>query len=234
MPNTNALPPLWSVAGVAGPQMSRSPERLSRVSGGVTFNMAPFPRTLTPSALVGGYTTAAVVDVLARFNAAAAYVGGKCAASRPCNTYFSTLGKNLSLSDLLGWSIVFYFWKPVSRVGPVPAVGETMPALQAEMISASYQTSFAQIVVSEFSLVSDIKLAATMVHELAHVAGAPGANDDGRATAAADPGSALYKELIAAEMALKACLLPRQFNSGALGVLQDMTQGWRGRGGGIA
>lgn len=234
MPNTHALPASWSVAGVAGAHMGRSPARLTRVSGGVTFDMAPFPKSLTPSALVGRYTASAVVDVLARFNGAAGYIAGKCAASRPCNAYFSTLGKGLSLSDLLGWSIVFYLWKPVSRAGPVPQAGEKMVVMQAEMLSATDETKFAQIVISEFSLVSDIKLAATLVHELAHVAGAPGANEDSRAMAAADPGSTLYKELIAAEMALKSCLLPKQFHPGALGLLQDATQGWRGQGSGIA
>lgn len=230
MPSNNALPASWSVAGVTGPFMTRSPERLSRVAGGVTFDMAPFPRSLTPSDLVGGYTNTTVTDVLARFNGAAAYIGTRCATSKPCNDYFGTLGKNLSLSDLLGWRIVFYLWKPVSRTGPLPATGDRIPALQAEMISASYETSFAQIVISEFSLISNIKLAATMVHELAHIAGAPGSNVDERATAAADRGSALYKEKIAAEMALRSCLLPRQFDPGALGLLNDAVQGWRGRG----
>lgn len=229
MPNTIGLPANWSVAGVAGPQMSRSPERLTRVAGGVTFDMAAFPKSLTPSDLLGGYTNASVVDVLARFNAAGAYISGKCATSKPCNAYFSGLGKHLSLSDLLGWRIVFYLWKPITRSGPLPSKGDKIAALQAEMISASYETSFAQIVINEFSLISDIKLAATMVHELAHIAGAPGSNDDERAKAAADPSSKLYESLIAAELALKSCLLAQQFHPGALGVVEDATHGWRGR-----
>lgn len=229
MPTPNGLPASWSIAGVIGPHMRRSPESLSQVAGGVTYDMAPFPKTLTPSPLVGGYTDAASVDVLARFNGAAAYVSGKCAASAPCNTYFSTLGKNLTLSDLLGWNIVFFLWQPKSRVGPVPPKGATMDVIQAQMISANHDTLFAQIVVAEFSLVSDIKLAATLVHELAHVAGAPGSNADLNAKAQADGGAALYKSLIAAETALKHCLLPRQFDPGALGLLQG-AQGWRGRG----
>ena len=229
MPSSNALPAGWSVAGVTGPQMDRSPERLSRVVGGVTFNMAPFPRSLVPSELVGAYTSTTVTDVLARFNGAAAYITGRCAASRPCNAYFSSLGKNVSLSDLLGWSIVFYLWRPVSRAVPMPQPGDRMPVLEAEMLSANFNTSFAQIVIGEFSMVSNIKLAATMVHELAHIAGAPGASNEDAAMAAANPGSDLFKQLIAAEMALKSCLLSRQFDPGALGLLQG-AQGWRGRG----
>jgi hypothetical protein len=231
MPVPTAMPANWSVAGVAGPQMSRSPERLTRVAGAVTFEMAPFPKSLSPSELVGRYTNTTATDVLARFNGAASYISGKCAASRACNAYFSTLGKNLSLSDLLEWRIVFFLWRPVGRVGPLPAAGDWIPALQAEVISANHETKFAQIVVGEFSLISNIKLAATLVHELAHIAGAPGSNEDERAKAAADPGSSRYKKLIAAEMALKSCLLPRQFDPGALGLLENATQGWRGGGG---
>lgn len=230
MTTNNALPANWSIAGVIGPHMGRSAERLTRVSGSVTFDMAAFPKSLTPSELVGGYTNVTVTDVLARFNGAAAYISGKCAASKPCNAYFSSLGKNLSLSDLLGWNIVFYLWKAVTRAGALPAKGDKIVALQAEVISANYENNFAQIVISEFSMISDIKLAATMVHELAHVAGAPGANDDQRAKASADPGSSLFKELIAAETALRSCLLPKQFDPGALGVLENAAQGWRGRG----
>ena len=229
MPAANTLPPSWSVAGVTGTHMNRMPERLTRNMGGVTYEMAPFPRSLVPSRLLGAYTTETAIDVLARFQGAAAYVGGRCAASAPCNSYFSSLGKNMTLADLLAWQVVFYYWLPISRIGPVPRVGERMEVLQAEVISTTDETRFTQIVVGEFSLASNIKLAATMVHELAHVAGAPGANADLRAQASAEGGAKLFNTLIAAEMALKACLLPRQFDPGALGLMQG-AQSWRGRG----
>ena len=227
MASASSLPLKWSVAGVTGPHMGRSPERLSRVVGDVTFEMARFPRTLTPSSLVGAYTTEPMIDVLARFNAAGAYVSGSCAKFGPCNAYFASLGKDMALSELLEWSVVFFFLKPVSRIGPVPQAGDKQATVQGEVISVTPGTRFVQIVLSEFSLASNIKLAATIVHELAHVAGAPGSTDDERARAMANQRSATYQKLIAAEMALKACLLPKQFDPGALGVLQDTSQGWR-------
>lgn len=228
MATRNALPPSWSVAGVTGEFMNRLPERLTKTHGDVTYALAPFPRTLAPSALVGAWTTEAQLDVLARFNEAAAYVGGKCASSLPCNDYFRSLGAGLTLTDLLEWRIVFYFWQPSSRVGAVPQAGG-QAVLEAQVISSNATTCFAQIAVAEFSLVSRIKLAATLIHELAHIAGAPGADDDARAQAAARRGDPLYRRLIAAEMALKHCLLPKQFDAGALGVLES-GQGWRARG----
>ena len=62
-------------------------------------------------------------------------------------------------------------------------------------------------------------LAATIVHELAHVAGAPGARVDERSTALGNKRSDDYKRLIQAEGALKACGLASQFDENAVGAL---------------
>ena len=230
MPTTSGLPTNWSVAGVVGPEKGRSVLSFSNVTDGVTYNLAKFPQTLTPSPLVGGYTTQTSVNVLARFNGAGAYISGKSALHKPCNAYFGTLGKETELTSLVEWKIVFLFWEPVSRSGPAPKTGDMIGAAPGLVISANHGTRFAEIAIGEASLISDIKLAATIIHELAHVAGAPGSTDEARAKALADRGSAEYKTLIAAEMALRHCLLPRQFNPEALGLLNSHTQGWRSAG----
>ena len=226
-----SFPERWSIAGIRGPDSSRLPERLGQTVANVRYELSAFPKSVTPSAFIGGYTNQTSIDVDRVFEDAARTVVGTCAQHRSCNRYFSSLGKGVTLSDLLTWRIVWYFWKPVSRSGPAPAVGDRIKVVAAEVLTANHETRFAQIAVCETSLVSDIRLAATIVHELAHIAGAPGATDEQRGKAR--KGTPEYDRLIAAETALLRCLLTKQFDSGALGLIQE-SRGWRGGGQGLA
>jgi hypothetical protein len=221
------MPETWSVAGVMGRWADRSPVRLIVTAGKVTYRVAPFPKTLKPSPLVGVYTDRANIDVAAAFEAAARQIAGKCAKHRDCNEYFASLGKGLTLADLLSWNIVFFMWLAESRVGPAPGKGEPYEAFDAMVLSKNYDTKYAEIVVGETALADPTRLAATIVHELAHIAGAPGATDDDRGKV--KRGTPEYKRLIAAEEALRHCLLHQHFSPGALGMIQE-SQGWRGTG----
>lgn len=224
---TSAIPPSWTIAGIAGPMKGWMVEARGATSGGVYYDHSPFPKTIKPSPLLPAYTKETEIDVLARFEAACRYITGRCATSAPCNAYFKSLGAGVTLSDLLGWNIMIGFWKPMHRQGPGdPSI------LMAEVLAQGQNAKgepWAQIAMTEYSLRTPIALAATIIHELAHVAGAPGATEDERAAALKKKDGKDYKRLIAAEEALKACLLPKQFDPGALGVLQGPD--WRGKGG---
>lgn len=90
---------------------------------------------------------------------------------------------------------------------------------------------WARIAIGEPALVSRIKPAATIVHELAHLAGAPPASGEDAARASANKSGALYTSLIAAEKALQHCLPAKQFDPEAIGLLHEDIPGWRGQGG---
>ncbi len=214
---TPNLPAKWTIAGVAGAQPGRMAERLSRNVGGVRYDMAPFPTVLIPSPLLGKYTKAVSIDVAARFEEAIGHIRQKCCAHTPCNDYFRSLGRGVSLSDLLDWNVYLYFWVPKERAAPQQE--GSFEVVDAEVIATNPDTTYACIVVSEFALMSKLRLAATLVHELAHVAGAVGGTSDQRTEAARDRTSQAYQTLIAAEKALKSCLLTPQFSPDALGLV---------------
>ena len=223
---TSAIPPNWTIFGIAGPLRSALVDRLSANSGGVLYEHGPFPKTITPSPLLPTYTQAAEIAVLSRFEGACRQICGKCATHAPCNAYFATLGAGLSLADLLAWHIRISYWGPVSKAG-----GEEGGVMGAEFLRSGTTANgepWAMIAVTEVSLRSDIALAATLVHELAHVAGAPGATEEQRAALGKKRQGAEYERPIRAERALQSCLLPKQFDPGALGVLQGPE--WRGSG----
>lgn len=227
----SAIPTGWTIGGLVGPYQGDSVESLSRVVAGVTYNLATFPKVVTPSPLLPPYTDEKSIDVLARFEGALLYIVGKCAAHVPCNTYFTSLSKGLSLKELLGWQVRIHYWKPASSDGsPNPA----RDVASAEHLASGQNDrgeNWAKIAIGEDCLASTIKLAATLVHELAHVAGAQGATDADRSRLGKQRKGAEYDRMIAAEMALKHCLLPKQFNPDAIGLLHDRGPAWRGQGG---
>lgn len=223
-----SIPANWSVAGVLGPDARRLPPRLTSEHGGITYEVAPFPATITPSPLAPRYTGAASLDVAQVFRQACHYIATRSARSRACNDYFRALGHGDTLTGLLGWRIVFFFWRPVSRTGAVPT-GGGFQAVTGQVIATSRDTGYAEIAIAEFTLVGRLRLAATIVHELAHIAGAPGATDaqaaSGRALRRSDP--AAYRRLIAAEAALRPCLLAQMFDPDAIGAVQDLEEAGR-------
>jgi len=227
----SAIPAGWTIGGLLGEWKSHSVESLTRVVAGVTYQLAPFPKVLTPSPLMPPYTDQASIDVLARFEGALLYITDKCARHAACNSYFASLANGLTLQELLGWRVVVHWWKPVSSdASPNPG----RDVASAETLGQGQNPkgeNWAKIALSEDCLVGDIQLAATLVHELAHVAGAPGATDADRTRLGKARKGAEYDRLIAAETALKHCLLPKQFKPDALGILLDRGAGWRGQGG---
>ncbi|MCX7372812.1 MAG: hypothetical protein NTW56_10340 [Alphaproteobacteria bacterium] len=227
----SAIPEGWTIGGLVGPYKGDSVESLSRVVAGVTYNLSLFPKVLTPSPLLPTYTDKASIDVLARFEAALLYIVGKCAEYAPCNTYFTSLSKGLSLKELLGWQVRIHYWKPASSDGSPNPAGDVASAEQLASGQNDRGENWTKIAIGEDCLAGDIKLAATLVHELAHVAGALGATADDRARLGKQRKGAEYDRLIAAEMALKQCLLPKQFNPDAIGLLHDRGPAWRGQGG---
>lgn len=227
----SAIPAGWTIGGLVGPYKGDSVESLSRVVAGVTYNLAPFPKVLSPSSLLPAYTDQKSIDVLARFEAALLYIVGKCAEYAPCNTYFMSLSKGLSLKELLGWQVRIHYWKPASGNGSPNPAREVASAEHLASGQNDRGQNWSKIAIGEDCLAGDIKLAATLVHELAHVAGALGATDADRTRLGKQRKGAEYDRLIAAEMALKHCLLPRQFNPNAIGLLHDRGSSWRGQGG---
>ena len=227
----SAIPAGWTIGGLAGPYKGYSVESLSRVVAGVTYNLALFPKVLTPSPLLPAYTDEKSIDVLARFEAALLYIVGKCAEYAPCNTYFTSLANGLSLKELLGWQVSIHYWKPASSDGSPNPLGYAASAQQLASGKNDRGENWTKIAIGEDCLAGTIKLAATLVHELAHVAGAQGATDADRARLGKQRKSAEYDRMIAAEMALKHCLLPQQFNPDAIGLLHDRGSSWRGQGG---
>lgn len=92
-------------------------------------------------------------------------------------------------------------------------------------------TNWARIAIGEPALVSRIKLAATIVHVRAHLAGAEGATAEAAARAGKNRKGDECKRLIAAQTGLGFCPPGKQFDTEAIGLLHDDIPGWRGRGG---
>lgn len=151
----------------------------------------------------GGVKT---VDTQALLMKAWAYVRDKCAQHKACNTYFATLPGKLGLDAVLqGGSIVFCALDPPSPNVLRPMAQKTHAQLPYAVTNGR-QISFNPLTImagqSDFAF-----LCGTMVHELAHVAGATG-----------DPTDAVHGG--DAEQALRHCLLTNQFDATVLGYLE--------------
>lgn len=229
----DSMPASWSIAGLHGRDLGRLPVRLTQTVDDITYEVARFPATVTPSPLAPSYTTATGFNVADRFEHACRYIVTRSARQRACNDYFRSLGRSVgqpperryALTDLLAWRIVFYFWRPVSRSGPVPTSG-AFEVAGGQVITDTPATRYAEIAIAEYALLTPMKLAATIVHELAHIAGAPAATDaersQGRRLRRADP--AAYRRLIAAEAALRPCMLGQMFDPDAIGALHELEE----------
>lgn len=229
----DAMPPTWSILGLYGPQARYLPPRRTTIVDNITYQVAAFPATITPTPFAPTYTTATGINVADRFEQACRYIVTRSASARACNDYFRGLGRSAgrppeqqyTLTDLLGWNVLFYFWRPIARSGPVPTSG-TFHGATAAVIGETPSTRFAEIAIWQYAFDSPMTLAATIVHELAHIAGAPGATaaerSQGRALRRADP--ATYSRLIAAEGALRPCLFRQMFDPDAIGVLHDIEE----------
>lgn len=221
------IPENWTILGVEGKRKDYIPLSLQREAGPVTYQSSAFGAKLSPSSYIGAYTTVKEYDVWTLFNTACGIIKDRCCKSSDCSRYFMGLGRNLNLNDFLDWTIEWGYWRAISRTGPPPTAGSTVAVLDAEAVAQNYEARYACIIISETSLVNATKLAATMVHELAHVAGAPGASDGDRDAALANRKGKEYRRLIAAELSLKNCLLDGEFHGDAVGALFDIQERMR-------
>jgi len=148
-----------------------------------------------------------------------------CAERRACDAHFRALGAGLGLSDILGgWTLYFFAFAPQGTEGQWPDsdAGLTL----AQVVGTYKATSFAEIGVHIASLRNGAFLAGTILHELAHLAGAPGASADDiarhgrRELPAAD-----VRRLHQAEKAVLTCGLRHQYKQNVIGAIDRMSRG---------
>jgi hypothetical protein len=124
------------------------------------------------------------------------YIDNHCAKNKICNDYFSGLNRKnpLSLRQILDTKKLQIF-----RLGGQE--DKDMPA----GFTHGWGPAYAQIGLNRISLTDSGQAAAAIVHELAHVAGAPGRDVDPRS--------------LAAETSLNHCGLKRFYDDKAFGVV---------------
>jgi len=172
------------------------------INTGLGYTLSKFLDAKLTFAIQGrGQTT---VDVKKVIGDAFNYMDSHCAASKQCNQYFLGLNKRepISLRQILDTKTMQIFrLKPgeAKELKDLPA-GYTM----------GWGDTYAQIGLNELMLTDTMSAASVLLHELAHVAGAPGRGDD--------PTS------IAAETALLNCGLKKYFDKDALGAIQSIGQ----------
>jgi hypothetical protein len=141
------------------------------------------------------------VDVKAVIGKAWGFVSGRAATYGPCNEYFKTLARKKTLQEVLNEG-------DITLHCLTPKEGHKSD----EMPYAN--TAGRDIGIDPALLVEPDKLGCTLIHELAHVAGATTNTRDSNA--------------LAAELALKSCLCPSQFNKDELGLIRIKQPGSRG------
>lgn len=128
-----------------------------------------------------------------------------CARRPACDNHFSGLGGGLGLSALLrDWKMYFFCFAPQGAQNTWPADDKNIT--YAQVVGTYKATSLVEIGVHLCALRSAEFLAATILHELAHVAGAPGASAEDLARhAKGQLTAAEFRRLHAAERAIYAC-----------------------------
>lgn len=139
-----------------------------------------------------------------------------------CDRYFAGLGKaGLTLSTLLGWRFLFYRYGTADAAADATAMANAAKHVTGtETISVLPSAALVQIMMDAAELISATRLAATIVHELAHVAGAPGRPADADWAAMKPEKQAGYH---AAENALKHCGFSEQHNPEIYGLINGRT-----------
>lgn len=126
----------------------------------------------------GKPTIVKTVDVKDNIAKGLSYIEKQCASRNRCNNYFLTLNKRspISLKKILnGKTLHIYRLKPTGK-----ATNKTIPAGYCY----SWGVNWAQIGINELVLIDHMEVANTLLHELAHVAGAPGRRQDPKSLAA--------------------------------------------------
>lgn len=141
-----------------------------------------------------------------------------------CDTYFLELGKarapdmRRSLTDLLGYRLIFYRHGATSAADDFGGTGGARSVVLGEVLWSNNVNRHAIISISAYAARSPTSLAATLIHELAHVAGAPGRPGDADW---AGMGAAARAPYFGAENALRACGFAKQHNPAIYGEIQD-------------
>lgn len=179
-----------------------------------------FPPTVTVPPRFGQGGSLAVKDLFA----AAFDELARCAASRRCNRHFRLLGNGLGLSDILEtWRFFFFAFGPEGEHGVWPK--DDKGVTFAHVVGKYPETRFAEIGIHITALRSAGFLAGTLLHEFAHIAGAPGATDEDYALHAAGklPRKTL-KQLQLAEEAVLVCGLRQQYKQTVIGAIEQINR----------
>lgn len=179
-----------------------------------------FPPTVTVPPRFGTGGSLAVKDLFA----AAFDELARCAASRRCNRHFRLLGNDLGLSDILEtWRFFFFAFGPEGEHGVWPK--DDKGVTFAHVVGKYPETRFAEIGIHITALRSAGFLAGTLLHEFAHIAGAPGATDEDYALHAAGklPRKTL-KQLHLAEEAVLVCGLRQQYKQTVIGAIEQINR----------
>jgi hypothetical protein len=118
------------------------------------------------------------VNVKDNISKALKYIDKSCASRKSCNNYFQSLNKRspISLRQILdGKTLHIYRLRPRGK-----ATNKTIPA----GFCLSWGKTWAQIGINELVVIDHMDAAHTLLHELAHVAGAPGRRTDPKSLAA--------------------------------------------------
>jgi hypothetical protein len=137
------------------------------------------------------------VEVKRIITGAVEYIDRNCAGNGKCNDYFRTLASRnpISLREILDNKTLYIFrLKPIGGAG----VGD-LPAGFTE----GWGEIYARIGLNDLMLTDVMSAASVILHELAHVAGAPGRD--------------VNAESIAAENALVHCGMKKYFDANAKG-----------------
>jgi hypothetical protein len=128
-----------------------------------------------------------------------------CARKPACDNHFGGLGGGLRLSAMLReWKFRFWCFAPEGMQGRWPE--DDKGVTFAQVIRAYPATKLVEIAVHLCALRSPEFLAATLLHEFAHVAGAPGASADDLARhARGELNAADFRRLHKAEQAVYVC-----------------------------
>ncbi len=205
-PQSGGLPSNCNVSGI---NSDRSPTSLA----GKKYRMGSFSATYPATAKGGKVVTVNTKDA---FVGALDYIARNCAVNVECNKYFKSLPKGITIGDIMGRNLFFFelHAAPGAQATDVPA-GYT----------AGFNDTYAEIGINPVVLGSKMELAQVIVHEFAHVAGAPGREEFPGETTASLKQSKRYDQAIQAERALTKCFLHPQFDPDAWGARERLRKG---------
>jgi hypothetical protein len=147
-----------------------------------------------------------------------------CARRPACDRAFQELGLRLGLKALLSsWTLHLFAFAPYGQQGQWPASDDGITFAQVTVQKPNARPPYAEIGIHVCAMRSAGFLAATLLHEIAHIAGAPGAaSSDFDAAAAGTMPKSEFKRLHAAERAVWACGLRDHYKPNVIGALDSI------------